>query len=154
MSKQGELSQEKQTISVIYDLPDKPEKVWKALTDPKLLAQWLMPNDICAEVGRFFTLKAPPVPGWDGTVHCEVREVVLHRLLVYTWRGGLPKSDGDGYEVDTVVTWKLTPTTTGGTQLSLEHAGFDPESFAYKTLSQGWHGKVADQITKILAREM
>ena len=76
---------EKQSILVDYDLPDTPENVWRALTDPRLLEAWLMPNDIQAEVGHQFTFRTQPVPGWDGIVHCEVLEVVpLKRLVCVT----------------------------------------------------------------------
>ena len=144
---------EKQSILVDYDLPESPEKVWRALTDPSLLEAWLMPNDIEAEVGHQFTFRTQPVPGWDGIVHCEVLEVAPQKRLVYAWRGGSKKLDGYGHELDTVVTWTLTPTTEGGTHLHLEHAGFDPESYAFKAMGQGWRGKVAVRISQVLAQE-
>lgn len=141
----------KQSIVVEYDLPDAPKKVWRALTEPKLLEAWLMSNDIRAEVGHRFQFKAQPVPGWDGTVHCEILEVLPERRLVYSWRGGSQKLDGYGHELDTVVTWDLTPTANGGTHLRLEHSGFDPDSYAFKMMGQGWRGKVAERIGQALA---
>ncbi|MGH9616255.1 MAG: SRPBCC family protein [Acidobacteriaceae bacterium] len=148
---ENQVVKDKQSIVVEYDLPDAPEKVWRALTEPKLLEAWLMRNDIRAEVGHRFNFWARPVPGWDGTVYCEVLEVVPQQRLAYSWRGGSRKLEGYGHEIDTVVTWKLTPTGNGGTRLHLEHSGFDPESFAFKTLGQGWRGKVAERITQALA---
>jgi uncharacterized protein YndB with AHSA1/START domain len=112
-----------------------------------------MPNDIRAMVGHRFNFRAQPVPGWDGTVYCEILEVVPERRLVYAWRGGLQKLEGYGHEVDTVVTWELTPTANGGTRLHLEHSGFDPDSFAFKAMGQGWRGKIADRISQALAAE-
>jgi uncharacterized protein YndB with AHSA1/START domain len=38
-------------------LPYTPAQVWKALTDPDLLARWLMPNDFQLVVGHHFTFK-------------------------------------------------------------------------------------------------
>jgi len=65
-----------QSIEVDYDLPQPPEVVWRALTEPALLAKWLMQNDIKAEVGHRFTFQAPPIPGqWDGRVDCMVLAV-------------------------------------------------------------------------------
>lgn len=142
---------DKQSIIVDYDLPESTEQVWRALTEPKLLEAWLMPNDIRAEVGHKFNFHTQPVPGWDGTVYCEVLEVVPQQRLVYSWQGGSKKLDGYGRELDTVVTWTLTPTANGGTLLHLEHAGFDGESFAFKALGQGWRGKVATRISQVLA---
>jgi uncharacterized protein YndB with AHSA1/START domain len=151
MTEPTAVASEKRSILVDYDLPDAPESVWRALTDSKLLEAWLMPNDIQAEVGHQFTFRTQHVPGWDGIVHCEVLEVVPLQRLVYAWCGGSKKLDGYGHELDTVVTWTLTPTASGGTNLHLEHAGFDPESFAYKALAQGWRGKVATRISQVLA---
>lgn len=141
----------KQSIVVVYDLPDSPGKVWRALTEPALLAAWLMPNDIRAEVGHRFQFRAQPVPGWDGIVDCEVLEVVPAQRLVYSWRGGSRNVEGYGHALDTVVTWKLLPTAAGGTQLHLEHSGFDPDGFAFKMMGQGWRGKIAERISQLLA---
>jgi uncharacterized protein YndB with AHSA1/START domain len=141
----------KQSIIVEYDLPESPKKVWRALTDPKLLEAWLMPNDIRPEVGQRFNFHTQPVAGWDGTVYCEILEVVPEKRLVYSWRGGSQKLDGYGHELDTVVSWELTPVASGGTRLRLEHSGFDPDSFAFKMVGQGWRGKVAERITQALS---
>jgi uncharacterized protein YndB with AHSA1/START domain len=141
----------KQSIIVEYELPDAPKKLWRALTEPKLLEAWLMPNDIRPVVGHHFNFRAQPVPGWDGTVYCEVLEVVPEQRLVYAWRGGAQKLQGYGHELDTVVTWDLAPTADGGTLLRLEHSGFDPDSFAFKAMGQGWRGKVGDRITQALS---
>lgn len=147
---ENQAAKEKQSIIVDYDLPDSPQKVWRALTDPRLLEAWLMPNDIRAEVGHRFNFRAQPAPGWDGTVHCEVLEVVPQQRLVYAWRGGSQKLDGYGHEVDTVVTWELIPKADGGTRLHLEHSGFDPQSFAFKVMGEGWRGKIAERIRQVL----
>jgi uncharacterized protein YndB with AHSA1/START domain len=49
-----------ESIVVECDLPEPPEKVWRALTVPELLAAWLMPNDIRAEVGSRFSFQPRP----------------------------------------------------------------------------------------------
>src|SRR5580700_8665490 len=110
-----------------------------------------MPNNIRAELGHQFTFRTQPVPGWDGIVHCEVLEVVPLERLVYAWRGGSKKLDGYGHELDTVVSWTLTPDGRGGTNLHLEHSGFEGESFAFKAMGQGWRGQVAARISDVLA---
>jgi uncharacterized protein YndB with AHSA1/START domain len=130
------------TITAEYDLPRPPEKVWRALTEPKLLAAWLMDNDIAPVVGHKFTFKATPMPGWDGIVHCEILAVEAPRLLRYSWRGG---------RLDTTVTWTLSA-TDGGTRVRMEHAGFtDADQMAYDGMSKGWHGKVAERLQSLLA---
>src|SRR5579883_1008988 len=137
---------EKRSIVVEYDLPQSPEKVWRALTEPDLLARWLMPNDIRPVVGHRFTMRAQPVPGWDGVVHCEVLTVEPHSLLRYSWRGGSSSREGYGAALDTVVTFTLTRTRSGGTRLALEHSGFGPDNaFAFENMGKGWRGPLAER---------
>lgn len=134
---------ETQTLNLSYDLPHRPEKVWRALTDPALLAKWLMPTDLEARVGKQFTFKTQAMPGWDGIVSCEVLTVEEHKRIRYTWRGG---------GVDTVVDWTLTPTAAGGTVLALEHSGFrhdQPQNF--NGARWGWQKMAGDQLLKVLA---
>ncbi|WP_437477250.1 SRPBCC domain-containing protein [Sorangium sp. So ce1014] len=101
-----------------FDLPHKPEKVWRALTDPALLDEWLLPTiGLQLEPGAAFTFKTDPYPGWDGTVSCKLLEIEAQRKLKYTWTVPF---------LDTVVTFTLTPTTSG-TKLSLEQSGFKPD---------------------------
>jgi uncharacterized protein YndB with AHSA1/START domain len=141
---------EAQSICVEYELPHPPAKVWRVLTEPELLGSWLMENDIRRPpvVGHAFTFKAPPMPGWDGVVHCEVLEVDAPRRLRYSWRGGAEES-----RLDSVVTWVLTPTSSGGTLLRLEHAGFLPRNaFAFDGMGKGWRGKVAERMSEVIAR--
>jgi uncharacterized protein YndB with AHSA1/START domain len=141
-----------QSIVVEYELPRPPEKVWRALTEPALLAAWLMENDIRPVVGHRFTLRAQPMPGWDGVVHCEVLEVEPHRRLRYSWRGGSDQLEGYGGRLDTTVTFTLTPTASGGTLLRLEHDGFTPKNaFAFENMGKGWRGKLAQRIEAVLA---
>ena len=115
------------SLALDFDLPHPPAKVWRALTDPALLAQWLLPvAGFRPEPGAAFTFQAPAYPGWDGTVDCEVVEVEPLRTLRYTWR--VPFADA---ALDTVVTFTLTPTGSGptpsGTRLSIVQAGFTPD---------------------------
>ncbi len=142
-----------QTIVVEYELERPPEEVWRALTEPKLLAAWLMENDLRAVVGHRFTFRAQPVPGWDGVVHCEVLEVEPLARLRYSWCGGSDERQGYGLRLDTVVTWTLTATPSGGTHLRLEHSGFLPkDAFAFDGLKKGWEGKVGDRMAAVLAK--
>lgn len=134
-------SPHKRAIIVDYELSASPRKVWRALTEPKLLEDWLMPNDIKAEVGHRFTFRTAPAPGFDGIVQCEILEAEPEARLVYSWRGG---------PLDTVVTWTLTPASTGGTKLHLEHAGFGPEhGMTFDFLSEGWREKAAASLERV-----
>ena len=101
-------------IVVDCDLDQPPEQVWRALTEPELLAAWLMPNDIHPAVGDRFVLQGEPDEG--GAIDCEVLAAEPHRLLRYSWRG----EEG----LDTIVTFELDGTPSGGTHLRIVHNGF------------------------------
>lgn len=136
-----------QSIFLTWDLPHTPAKVWRALTEPALLAQWLMANDMRPSVGHSFTFQQDPTPWWDGIVHCEVLELQPHKLIRYTWRSGAGAS-----ELDTVVTWTLAPTSSGGTRLALEHSGFvRKNAFAFAGAKEGWERMVGRDLAAVLA---
>jgi uncharacterized protein YndB with AHSA1/START domain len=132
-----------ESISFEFDLHHSPEKVWRALTDPALLAQWLLPVvDLELEPGAAFTFKAPPQPGWDGVVNCRVLEIEAHRRLSCAWVVG---------DMDTVVTFTLTPTASG-TRLSLVQSGFKPDQKRnFAGARYGWNlmgGKLVDLLAR------
>jgi uncharacterized protein YndB with AHSA1/START domain len=106
------------SVSLEFDLPHAPAKVWRALTDPALLAEWLLPAvGFHLERGAAFTFNAPPQPNWDGVVQCRVLDVDERKKLSYRWVVG---------DIDTVVTFTLAQTPSG-TRLSLVQSGFKPE---------------------------
>ncbi|HEU5419253.1 MAG TPA: SRPBCC domain-containing protein [Streptosporangiaceae bacterium] len=98
--------------TVVY--PHPPSQVWAALTSSDGLAAWLMPNDFAPEVGRPFTLRTKPAPGFDGIVRCQVLELDPPSRMVWSWRGG---------NIDTTVTFTLTPAGSG-TRLRMHQVGF------------------------------
>lgn len=105
-------------ISFEFDLRHAPDKVWRALTEPALLTEWLLPViGFRLERDATFTFKTQPQPGWDGTVDCRLLDIDPPHKLSYTWVVG---------PIDTVVTFALTPTATG-THLSLVQRGFKPD---------------------------
>ena len=109
-----------ESIAFEFDLHHEPQKVWRALTDPALLTEWLLPVvELELEPGAALTFKAPPQPGWDGIVNGRILEIDAHRKLSYTWAVG-------DMELDTVVTFTLTPTASG-TRLSVVQSGFKPD---------------------------
>jgi uncharacterized protein YndB with AHSA1/START domain len=133
-----------ESISFEFDLQHPPAKVWRALTDPVLLAEWLLPVvELKLEQGAAFTLKAPPKPGWDGIVNGRFLEIEPQRKLSYSWVVG---------DIDTVVTFTLTPTASG-TRLHLVQSGFKPNQkhnfggarYGLKLMS----GKLVDLLARI-----
>lgn len=138
------------SIRIDQFFPHPPDKVWRALTTPELMAQWLMPNDFHPEVGHAFTFHARPVAktGFSGTVACTVLEVKPPRLLRITW------SDAANPEaMSTEVSWTLQPEGMG-TRLFLEHSGFDPgnptHQVARKLMSGGWSSHVLQRFGQLL----
>jgi uncharacterized protein YndB with AHSA1/START domain len=132
-----------ETLSFEFDLRHKPEKVWRALTDPALLAEWLLPAvGFSLEPGAAFSFKAPPQPGWDGAVDCRLVEIEAHQKICYSWRVG---------EMDTLVTFSLTPTASG-TRLSLVQSGFKPDQKRnFGGARYGWR-MMGGRLVELLAR--
>jgi uncharacterized protein YndB with AHSA1/START domain len=135
-----------EAISLEIDLSHQPEKVWRALTDPVLLTEWLLPvAGLELEPGAAFTFRTQPYPGWDGTVSCRVLEIEAHRKLSYAWVVG-------DMEIDTVVTFTLTPTASG-TRLALVQSGFKPDQRqAFGGARYGWNmmgGKLVGLLERI-----
>jgi uncharacterized protein YndB with AHSA1/START domain len=91
------------------------ERVWAALTDPAALAEWLMPNDFAPVVGREFTFRTKPAPGFDGVVHCRVLEMDPPERMVWSWNGG---------PIETTLTFTLEELPDGGTRFQARQVGF------------------------------
>ena len=134
------------SIAFEFELQHSPEKVWRALTDPVLLSEWLLPVvGFKVELGAAFTFKTQPYPGWDGTVSCKTLEVEPHKTLRYTWTVG-------DMGLDTIVTFTLTPSGSG-TRLSLVQSGFKPEQKQnFGGARYGWKmmgGKLVELLTRM-----
>jgi uncharacterized protein YndB with AHSA1/START domain len=131
------------SLSFDFDLHHSPDKVWRALTDPALLVEWLLPvTGLELAPGKSFTFKTQPHPGWDGVVHCRMLEIEEREKISYAWVVG---------EMDTVVTFTLTPTASG-TRLSLVHSGFEPEQKQnFGGARYGWK-MMGGKLVELLAR--
>ena len=130
------------TRDIVIDevFPHATETIWKTLTSAELMARWIMkPTGFEAIEGKAFTFQTNPAGNWDGTIHCQVLEVVPNRRLSYAWKGGDERNTGYGSRLDTVVTFSLTP-VEAGTRVRLVHSGFVTEvnDTAYKNMSEGW----------------
>ena len=102
--------------------------------------------------GNRFTYQTKAAGEWDGTIHCEVLEVIPNERFVYSWKGGHEGNAGYGSLLDTVVTWTLSR-TANGTRVRLVHAGFvvPRNESALETMGNGWKkvvpsiGGIADE---------
>ena len=133
-----------ESLTLDFDLHHAPEKVWRALTDPALLAEWLLPViGFKLEPGAEFMFKTQAYPGWDGTVSCRMLEIEPNRKLSYTWTVPF---------LETVATFTLTPSALG-TRLSIVQSGFTQDQ--KKELGgarYGWKmmgGKLVDLLERI-----
>lgn len=116
-----------------------PEKIWRALTQPHLIEAWLMKNDFKPVVDHRFNFRAD----W-GAVDCRVLSVEPNKTLSYTWAA---------MGLETVVTWTLTPSSTG-TNLRMEQSGFPSDQAHaryYQGAEHGWQGFFA-ALEQVLAR--
>ena len=125
------------SVVVEREIPHPPEKIWRALTQPDLIEEWLMKNDFRPAVDHRFNLRAD----W-GAVDCQVVAVKPNEPLSYTWAA---------YGLESVVTWTLTP-TSAGTLLRMEQSGFRPDQQqAYQGAKYGWQ-KFFANLEQVLAR--
>ena len=128
-----------QTRSVVVEreVAFPPEKIWRALTQPHLIEEWLMKNDFKPVVAHPFTLRGD----W-GSVDCQVLAVEPNKTLSYTW---------GAMGLGSVVTWTLTPTSTG-THLRMEQSGFrQDQQQAFQGAKFGWP-KFFAAMEQVLAR--
>jgi uncharacterized protein YndB with AHSA1/START domain len=137
-------------ILIKWYFPHPPEKVWACLTDPELIAQWLMKNDFKPVVGHKFQFHTKPIPkmGFDGIVYCEVMEIVPGQKLVYTWKGGAkPGVIG----LDTILIWTLAA-KNDGTEIILEHKGFKgwKNYITSIIMANGWRKHIPRRMGKLL----
>jgi len=115
---------ETRSVVIEKEMPHPPEKVWRALTQSPLLADWLMKNDFKPVVDHRFTFRAD----W-GNVDGRVLAVEPNKTLSFTW---------EAMGLESVVTWTLTATSTG-THLRMEQSGFRPDQEkAYQGAKYGW----------------
>jgi uncharacterized protein YndB with AHSA1/START domain len=130
---------ETRTVTVERDIPFPPEKIWRALTEPHLIQEWLMKNDFALDVGRAFKLTGD----W-GSVDCEVLEIEPNRLLSYSW---------NAMGLESTVTFTLTK-TGAGTRLRVDQVGFraDQEQ-AFRGAQYGWQ-KFFANLEELLEKEI
>lgn len=134
----AETTPEIRTVVVERDFSHKPEKLWRALTQPHLIKEWLMSSDFALELGHSFRFTTD----WGG-IDCKVKEIEPNRTLSYSW---------DAYGLESTVTWTLTPSATG-TQLRMEQTGFRrDQNQAYHGARMGWQdyfGKLEEALGRM-----
>jgi len=123
--------------------PHPAERVWQALTDPKALANWMLPTDFRPLIGFRFRFEGL-TRGKKGQVTGEVLEVVEGARLRYTWDDGEAGSPS-------VVTWTLQP-QDGGTRVSLTHeAAIPAEPYILIEANLNWRYAMYASLPVVLA---
>jgi len=110
----NDTTRETRSAIVEREFPHPPEKLWRALTQPHLMEEWLMKNDFKPEVGHSFNLRGE----WGGVLDCKVLTIEPHRTLSYTWNF---THEDAAYNLESVVVFTLTPTARG-THLRVEQS--------------------------------
>jgi uncharacterized protein YndB with AHSA1/START domain len=137
-------TRETRSVVVEREIAHPPEKLWRALTQPHLIAEWLMQNDFSPVVGHHFKLRGE----WGGVLDCEVLEVEPNKTLAYTWNHA---HDDPAFALQSVVTFTLTPAGSG-THLRMEQKGFRPDQpQAFGGARLGWQ-KFFANLEDLLAR--
>jgi uncharacterized protein YndB with AHSA1/START domain len=145
------------TQEIIVDevFPHAPGMIWKTLTSGDLMGRWvgMAPTGFEPVIGNRFTYQTTPGGEWDGTIQCEVLEVIPNERFVYSWKGGHAANTGYGAPLDTLVTFTLEK-VEGGTRLRLVHSGFvlPRNETAYRGMSNGWP-KVVSRVGEIAGEQ-
>ena len=135
---------ETRSVVIEREIPHPPEKIWRALTEPHLIAEWLMQNDFKAEIGHRFNLTGD----WGGVLDCEVLEIQPHERLSYRWDFA---NDDPAFALKSVVTFTLTP-SGNGTHLTVEQEGFRSEQKqAFGGAKLGWQNFL-DKLEQVSGR--
>ena len=140
----NEVSTETRTVVIEREFSHPPEKLWRALTQPHLIEEWLMKNDFVPTVGHRFNLRGE----WGGVLDCEVLAIEPIKMLSYTWDFA---HDDAAFSLKSVVTFTLTP-TAAGTHLRMEQSGFRPDQKqAFGGANAGWRQFFA-KLDELMAR--
>lgn len=126
---------ETKTLIIEREFHHSPQKIWRALTTPYLLQEWIMKSDFApVEQMKFKFIND------RFNVECENLEIIEFEKLTYSWCA---------LGLESVVSWTLTP-TQNGTILRLEQSGFrTDQKQAYGGAKFGWNRNL-DTLSQIL----
>jgi uncharacterized protein YndB with AHSA1/START domain len=103
-----------ESVVVECELEAPPEKVWRALSEPALLARWLLPTRAVAPADGALAFDGE-AEGLARRIDCRLLDAEPNRRLSYLWREPAGES---------VVTFELSDSAAGGTWLKVVHGGF------------------------------
>jgi activator of HSP90 ATPase len=110
------------TIRQVYKINAQVQKVWEALVDPKVIAQWGGgPASMDGKTGTKFSL-------WGGDIHGKNIKAIENKELVQEWFSG-------NWDKPSKVTFTLVE-KGNDTELSLLHEDVPDEEA--KNIADGW----------------
>jgi activator of HSP90 ATPase len=118
-----------------YTINAPADRVWKALTDPRVIERWSGGDaDLCAEPDHAFSL-------WGGSIFGTVVEVDPGRSMLQEWYGG-------NWDAPSLARFTLSSDPSGGTRLELENTGVPDEDGA--DIDSGWDDYYLGPIKQLL----
>lgn len=127
-------------IEKTLELEAPPDKVWRALTDPK-------------ELGSWFPDRADLEPGsgnaghfvWEKHGGYAVQMEVFEPISRLAWRWADESGKPLQQTTSTLVEWELLPRDDGGTTLKLRESGFRDEK-GYRENVEGWDQELGELV--------
>lgn len=129
-------------VALEIEISAPPERVFRALSDPRELAVWWNEEGLAegsrwefdARVGGRWKTSGTQKGMGDWETWGEIIEFDPPRVLAMTWHERLDKPRPFG---KTIVRYELEPTASG-TRVRLTHSGFAAYREAYEDYSKGW----------------
>lgn len=128
------------------ELKAKPERVWRALTDPKELARWF--PDEGAELDLRVGGEGALIWKNHGRFAVRVEELEPTRRFVWRWarKPDVPLDESPS----TLVEWTITPSPNGGTILEMRESGFETLE-AREDNVKGWNAELGELVALLEA---
>ncbi len=112
------------TVSFVRTYDQPRDIIWRALTDPAELEQWLDRSTVDLRVGGPFVVHFD-----DGAMSGHITDLDPERLLAYSWH--------EGQLGESHVRWDLEDRAGGGTSVRVTHVRLRDESAS--GFAAGWH---------------
>lgn len=143
------------TLRIVRVFKAKPERVFKAFTNPEQMRTWFCPDgfrfteirtDLSSGLGIYFDMLHEET-GHHYVFELDYTTVDPPQRIVWTstWRDGFPTP---GRETKATIEFRAVP---GGTEVTLTHEGFVDKANR-DDHAQGWGGGL-DKLANMLAKE-